>query len=87
MNTAQNILNKMGTVQSTSDGVNYMLKAVLSSCNDAAKINLREASYKLDKENKLLLIKLIQEMLFNDDIDELKLFKWIKKYHPHINKN
>jgi len=73
----------VGTEPTSSSGLRYMINLGMSICNDTPKINLREASYKLDHNNKILLLKMIKVMLFGGDEqwDEVEVMTWIKTYH------
>ena len=63
-----------------------MIKFVMSVCTDIAKVNLREASYKLDYQNKKLILDLIRGLLMGEDEywDEPKTLDWIEMHHTKV---
>jgi hypothetical protein len=66
-------------------GGKYLIRCVMSGCNDFTKINLRTASYRLDYNNKILLIELIKAMILKEDElwFEPEIMEWIEKNQPY----
>jgi hypothetical protein len=58
----------------------------MSMSNESTKVNLREASYKLDYSNKLILLELIKTILFPEyeKWDNYEVMAWIKENQPRI---
>jgi hypothetical protein len=81
-----NITNRISTQQTEASSSYYMIKFVMSVCTDITKVNLREASYKLDYQNKKLILDLVRGLLMGEDEywDELKTLDWVEMYHPKI---
>jgi hypothetical protein len=75
---------KIGNTSQGSGG-KYMINLVMSGGNDFTKVNLKTASYRLDYNNKLLLIELIKAMILKKDEvwDEHEIMRWIEKNQPY----